>query len=261
MLDINKLYLMDCLVFLDQIDDETIDLAIIDPPYNMKMAKWDTYNTKSEYFTFTFSWLDKLIKKVKITGSLYLFNTPYNSAYILPHLENQGMAFQNWITWDKRDGMAAIKTKYNRGQETILFFTKSYQYTFKSDDIRIPYESTERIAHAQKKGILKNGKRWFPNPKGKLCTEVWHFSSERHRNKTNGKTPKLLHVTPKPINMLERMILASSNAGDLVLDCFIGTGATAIAAKRLNRNYIGCDLDREYLEYANKKLNEMEVQC
>jgi len=66
---------------------------------------------------------------------------------------------------------------------------------------------------------------------------VWHIASERHKNKINGKTPKMPHITPKPLELVERIIKASSNAGDLVLDCFVGSGTTAIAAKKLKRNF------------------------
>jgi len=254
MLDVNKIYLMDCIDFLNQIDDISIDLAIIDPPYNLKKARWDTFKSHKDFLNFTFNWIDTLLPKIKKTGSLYIFNTPFNSAYILQHLIQRKMKFKNWITWDKRDGMSACKNKYNNGQETILFFTKSNKYTFNYNDIRIPYDSSERIKHATKKGIIKKGKRWFPNPKGKLCVEVWHFSSERHKNKMNGKTQKMPHLTPKPLDMIERIILASSKKNDLVLDCFMGMGTTALASKKLGRNFIGCDNNKKYVEIANKKL-------
>ena len=138
---------------------------------------------REEFFNFTFDWIDKLISKLKDTGSIYIFNTPYNCAYILQYLVKKGLIFRNWITWDKRDGLGYSKKKYANGQETILFFTKSNNYIFNCDAIRTPYESEERIKHASKKGILKNGKRWYPNPNGRLCGEVWHFSSQRHKEK------------------------------------------------------------------------------
>lgn len=245
---------MDCFDFLRQIDDKTINLAIIDPPYNLNKASWDTFKSENHFFNFTFKWIDLLIPKLKNNGSLYIFNTPYNSAFILNHILKQGLKFRNWITWDKRDGFSNGTKKYTNGQETILFFTKSDDYIFNYDDIRLPYDSTERIKYAKEKGILKNGKRWFPNPKGKLCGEVWHISSERHKNKIDGKTPKLPHCTPKPLEIMERIITASSNPGNLVLDCFMGIGTTALAAKNLSRNFIGCDSNKNYVSIANKRL-------
>lgn len=118
----------------------------------------------------------------------------------------------------------------------------------------MPYKSTERIEHAKKKGILKNGKRWFPNPKGKLCGEVWHVTSERHKNKINGKVQKMDHITPKPFEIIEQIIKASSNQNDVVLDCFAGSGTTAVAAKKMQRNFLCCELDKKYAHVARNRL-------
>lgn len=256
MLKIDQIYQMDCFDFFKKIDDQSVDLAIVDPPYFLKKAEWDTFKSHENFLNFTFAWIDALLPKLKNTASLYIFNTPYNAAYILTHLIDKKMIFQNWIVWDKRDGMSAAKRKYTNGQETILFFTKGDDYIFNVDDIRVPYESTERMEHAKKVGILKNGKRWFPNPAGKLCGEIWHFSSERHKNKLNGKTQKMSHLTPKPLDMIERMVLASSNKGGLVLDCFMGSGTTAVAAKKFGRHFIGCDKDKKYVAATNNRLKK-----
>lgn len=253
-LAINQVFDLDCFEFLERVDDSVVDLAVIDPPYNMKKAEWDTFESDTLFFDFTYSWIDSLIPKLKPNGSLYIFNTPYNSAFILQHLVSRGLFFQNWITWDKRDGMGGARRKFSNGQETILFFTKGQRHTFNYEEIRVPYESTQRIEHAKTKGILKNGKRWFPNPNGRLCGEVWHFSSARHKSKLNGKTQKLGHVTPKPIDLIERIIRASSKPGDLVLDCFVGTGTTAVAARRLDRNFICSDNNKLYVKLANQFL-------
>ena len=254
----NRIHQMDCFEFLKCVLNDTIDLAVVDPPYNMKKAEWDTFASEAEFFDFTYAWIDALILKLKRNGSLYIFNTPYNSAFILHHLKSKGLHFQNWITWDKRDGMSGARRKFNNGQETILFFTAGKNHTFNYDDIRVPYDSTERIKHAEKRGILKNGKRWFPNPQGKLCGEVWHIASERHKNKVNGKVQKMAHITPKPLQIVERIIKASSNENDTVLDCFAGIGTTAIAAKKLKRNFLCCDENESYVNLASQKLQEIE---
>jgi len=124
MLEINKIYNLDCFKFLEKIDDDIVDLAVIDPPYNLRKAEWDTFKSEKEFFDFTFRWIDTLIPKIKENGSLYIFNTPYNSAFILNYLVGKGLIFQNWITWDKRDGMGGAKRRFSNGQETILFLQK-----------------------------------------------------------------------------------------------------------------------------------------
>lgn len=254
MLPLNRIYNLDCIDFLQKLDDLSADLAIIDPPYNMQKADWDTFPSQEAFLEFTFRWIDALLPKLSKQGSLYLFNTPYNCAFILPYLLQKGLLFQNWITWDKRDGLGSSTRKYSNGQESILFCTKGQRHIFNYNAIRVPYESTERIQHASKKGILKNGKRWFPNAAGRLCGEVWHIPSERHQRKIGGKIQKMDHVTPKPLAMIERMVLASSNPGDLVVDCFVGSGTTAVAAKKLNRNFLCNDKNAEYVKLAQKEL-------
>lgn len=256
-LEINHIYHMSCLDFLSKIENLSVDLIVVDPPYNMKKADWDTFNSQDEFLKFSYTWIDMAIEKLKKDGSLYIFNTPFNSAFLCQHLVSKGLIFQNWITWDKRDGMGGAKRRYSSGQETILFFTKSRNHTFNYDDIRVPYESEERINHAKEKGILKNGKRWFPNPNGRLCGEVWHFTSQRHKSKVNGKVVKMPHITPKPHDLIERIIKASSNPNDLVMDFFMGSGTTAIVAKKLQRNFIGCDQDVGYVNFANNLLSDM----
>lgn len=256
MIKINKIYNLECHEFLDRIKDNSINLAVIDPPYNMKKADWDTFKSHNDFLKFTFSWIDKLLPKLTQNGSLYIFNTPFNSAFILQHLVSQGMVFQNWITWDKRDGLGGSNRKYSNGQETILFFSKSNKHVFNYDDIRVPYESLDRILHASKKGILKNGKRWFPNPKGRYCGEVWHITSERHKQKINGKIQKMMHLTPKPAEMIERIIKASSNKKDIVLDCFVGSGTTAFVASRLGRKFVCSDNDKNYVKLAENNLKK-----
>src|SRR5690606_34071018 len=104
-------------------------LAVIDPPYNLKKADWDTFRTDQDFLNFTYAWIDDLLPALKRTGSLYIFNTPRNAAYILRYLDSKRMYFQNWITWDKRDGFATTKNKFVPTQETILFYTKSPRAT------------------------------------------------------------------------------------------------------------------------------------
>ncbi len=248
-LEVNKVYFADVMDFIPKLDDASIDLAIVDPPYNLSKEGWDRFADDKAYFDFTFKWIDLLLPKLKSNCSLYLFNTPFNSAIILNYLNDKDIVFRNWITWYKKDGFSATKKKYVNTQETILFYTKTLSYTFNYNDIRQPYDSTQRIMYAAKKGILKNGKRWFPNENGKLCNDVWQITSQRHKQKVNGKVKKAIHPTVKPREMIERIILASSNENDLVLDLFSGSGMTSIVSKSLNRRYIGCECEKAYVDY------------
>ena len=251
---LNKILLQDCFVFLARIPPRKIDLAVIDPPYNMGKGKWDSFKSHHAFIEFTERWIDALLPAMKDTGSIYIFNSPFNSAFIMRMLMDRGAHFRNWITWYKRDGISAPKRQYAGNQETILFFTMGREYHFDRDIIRELYLSHDRICHAQKKGILKNGKRWFPNPKGRLCTDVWEFSSHRHRTKVNGKVIRSEHPTPKPEDMIRRMILASSRPNDIVLDLFSGTGTTALACKKLGRRFTGCESNKEFHAILQKRI-------
>ena len=256
-LKINNIYNLDVCEFLEKIPDDYIDLAVIDPPYNLNKGDWDTFKSNNDFLDFTYKYIKKCIPKIKTGGSLYIFNTAFNSAFILKYLLELNMNYQNWIIWFKKDGFSACKNKYVNNQETILYFTKGKTATFNYDDIREPYSSADRIKAAQKKGIIKNGKRWFPNSKGKLCSDVWEYTSVRLLNKVNGKTVKQEHPTPKPELMIERIIKASSNKNDVILDLFSGTGTTAVVAKKLGRNYIGCEINKEYCKFINRRLKNV----
>lgn len=248
MVEINKIYICDVFGFLESLQDKSIDLAIIDPPYNLKIDTWDKFKSQKDFLDFSFAWIDSMLLKLKNTASFYIFNTPFNCALFLNHLQGKNVVFQNWLTWYKKDGFSASKRRFNNNQESILFYTMSKDYYFNSDAVRVPYDSKSRINHAAKKGILKNGKRWYPNENGKLCPDVWEITSERHSRKINGKTQKLNHPTIKPKAMIERMIKASSKKGDLVLDLFSGSGMTSLVAKELERNFIGCEVNIEYVD-------------
>ena len=95
MLKINKIYHLNCFEFLKKIDDKSIDLAVIDPPYFLNKDTWDTFKCQEDFLHFTFSWVDALIPKIKNSGSLYIFNTPLNCAFILPHILKKGLKFKN----------------------------------------------------------------------------------------------------------------------------------------------------------------------
>ncbi|EAK5529332.1 site-specific DNA-methyltransferase [Campylobacter lari] len=242
MLSYNKIYNLDIFDFLRKIDDESIDLAIIDPPYNLKVAQWDSFKSENDFLDFSYAWMDAMLSKIKKTGSFYIFNTAYNSALFLNYLKGKAN-FINWITWYKKDGFSNCRKKYNNATEVILFYSKGRDYTFNYNDIRVPYESVKRMEHASQKGILKNGKRWFPHPDGKLCTDVWEISSQRHKEKVNGKIQKLSHPTIKPYSMIERIVKASSNENDIVLDLFAGSGIGLKVCLNLNRLYLGTDIN------------------
>lgn len=255
----NSVFIGDINDFLSKIEDNSVDLIVADPPYNQNIDKWDIFKTENDYFDFMYSWLDLAIRKLSPKGSIYLFNNAYNSAFIMSYLVKKGLFFKNWIIWYKKDGFSPSRTKFVNNQETVLFFTKSKNnYTFNFEAIRVPYSSESRMKAAEKTGILKNNKRWYPNPNGKLCTDVWEFSSVRLKNKVNGRTIKTNHPTPKPKDMIKRIISASTNENDLVLDLFSGSGITSIVCLEMNRNFLACEKNELYAKEIIEKLNKIK---
>ena len=246
--------------FLLSLPPKTFDLALVDPPYNLNKGHWDSFADEGEFRQFTARWIASLLPLLKETASLYIFNTPYNCAFMLNECLRQQAVFRNWITWHKKDAFASAKRKFVSYQETILFFTMSGEYFFNADATREPYESEGRISHARKKGLLKNGKRWFPDARGRLCGDVWHFSSQRHHNKKNGRLIRQPHPTIKPDKLIERILLASSSKNDLVLDLFSGSGTTSFMCNLLERRYLGCEIDKQFCLLARQRIDENNRQ-
>ena len=242
-----------------RLPDNSADLVCIDPPYNLGIADWDTFQSHNAFMSFTRAWLSEAVRVLKPGGALWIFNTPRNAAYILAYLESRDMQLQNWITWNKRDGFSGSRKKFVAAQETILYLVKpGGEPYFNADAVRVPYESTSRIEAAKTRGILKNGKRWYPNAQGKLCTDVWNFASDRHVNKVDGRIQKPRHPTVKPLSMMQRILLATSREGDVVVDFFCGSGSTLVAAKSLNRRFVGGDADEKSVEISLARLEETE---
>ena len=247
----------DALDLLSELPPQSVPCVIVDPPYNLGKADWDTWPDEASFRAFTCEWLAAAYDVLVPGGNMCVFNTPRNAAWMLEELERLGAHLQNWITWDKRDGFSATTRRFVPMQETILYVTRpGGRHTFNADDIRIPYESTSRIKAAERKGIIKNGKRWFPNPLGRMPSDVWHFPSDRHIKKQGGKVQKNSHPTPKPEALVRRLVLATSNPGDVVLDCFVGTGTTALVAKECGRRFIASDSDEDSVALARERFRE-----
>ena len=256
---INQIHTLDCFSLFDQLRDRTIDLAICDPPYNYttRAGEWDKFESRDKFLKWTYEWIDRMLPKLKLGASVYIFNTPRNSAYILAHLEKRGFAFRNWITWYKPDSFVNACMSFATAQESVLLFSNGEPKTFNQDDVRVPYEGTNRKQRQSIQG-KRGSERWKYNPLGAQCTDVWKYSGERRSCQARGRFQKLAHPTPKPLEMIQRMVKASSNKGDIVLDPFVGSGTTAVAAKSLGRRFICSDENRDYTTLAKNRLRLLD---
>lgn len=230
-----EIILGDCLDELKTIKDKSVDLVIADPPYNVGKD----YGNKSdrqdfdEYIKFTKAWLAECFRILKNDGTIYVFIGFRYISYLYQIMENDfGMNFINWISWHYTQGIGKTKG-FSPRHDDILMFSKSSSYTFNLDDVRIPQKYYRKVN----------------NMRGANPGDVWEISHIHYCQK--GRQP---HPTQKPEAIIERMVLASSNKGDLVVDPFSGSGTTLRVCQQLGRNAVGIEFNPEYVEQTKDRL-------
>ena len=246
--------------WLSSLKPETVDLVIADPPYNLKKAEWDTFETQQAYVQWSLKWIEQVARILKPDGTLYVCGFSEILADIkLP--ASQYFSGCRWIVWHYKN-KANLRSDWGRSHESILHFRKSKEFTFNVDDIRIPYgnhttkypERTQAESSQYGKG---NGSRknqvWRPHPKGAKPRDVIEIPTT-----CNGMNEKTPHPTQKPEELFRKLILASSNEEDLVIDPFLGSGTTAVVAEQLNRNWMGCDQSKEYCQWAVGRIENVK---
>jgi len=233
----NKLICGDACSELTKLDDSSSDLIIADPPYNLGKDYGNNRDLKAwhEYEDFTRKWLKQAVRLLKPTGTIYVFmGVRFISKLFLILEDELHLNFNGWITWHYTQGMGR-KVGFSPRHEDILYFTKTNNFIFNLDDVRVP----------QKYYRARN------NMQGANPGDVWQFSHVHYCSEERQK-----HPTQKPEALIERMISASSNPGDLVLDPFVGSGTTCKVADVLGRKWIGIDINKTYIEMAKKRLAE-----
>jgi site-specific DNA-methyltransferase (adenine-specific) len=244
MLPVDQVINGDSLQVLAQIPDNTVDMCFADPPFNLD-KKYGTYKDQravEDYLAWCERWLRELVRVTKPSGSIFVHNIPKWLTYYAGIL-NQIAYFRHWIAWDAMSaplGKTLLPAHYG-----ILFYSKQAKGT-KFFEVRAPHKTCRECG-----AFLKDygGKKDQMHPFGMLVSDVW---TDIHRIRHNKRRDP--HPCQLPIHLLERLILMTTDEGDLVLDPFLGTGTTAIAAKRLSRHYIGVELDPLYTQVARDKL-------
>jgi site-specific DNA-methyltransferase (adenine-specific) len=243
-LPLNKIICGDVIEVMKKIPDNSIDMTFADPPFNLN-KKYGNYKDKkadAEYIKWCEDWLTEMVRITKPTGSIFVHNIPKWLIYYANHL-NKIAFFKHWIAWDSMSiplGKTLLPAHYG-----ILFYAKSpKEFTF--HELRSPHKKCRKCGE-----MIKDygGKKNQINPHGTLLSDVW---ADIHRIRHSARRDE--HPCQLPEPLLERLILMSTNEGDVVLDPFIGAGTTALAAKRLGRNYIGIDIDPKYKEIVAKKI-------
>ena len=247
----NVIYNEDVFDGISKINDESVDLIIADPPYGLGKDYGNDSDKipPDEYLNFSAKWLDAVLPKLKPTGSLYIFLTWRFSPEVFSHLKKK-LIMLNEIIWDRRvPSMGGSTRRYSSVHDTIGFFAKGKDYYFDLDPVRIPYD--EETKKARSRSIFV-GKKWLEmgyNPK-----DVWSISRLHSIH-----AERVEHPTQKPLELITRMLLASCPANGLVFDPFMGSGTTAVAARRKGRNYVGFELNPDYCRIAARRLAELHT--
>lgn len=236
----------------DAIPDNSVDLIFADPPYNIGKdfnGRKDKWETEEIYLAWCYGWLDLCIKKLKPTGSLYVMASTQAMPFFDIHLRKK-IHIMSRIIWHYDSSGVQAKKHFGSLYEPILFCVMDKEnYTFNAQDILV-----EAKTGAQRK--LMDYRKAVPTiyNSQKVPGNVWYIPRVRYRMDEYEN-----HPTQKPVALLERIISASSNPGDLVLDPFSGTFTTSFVAQQLGRRSIGIEIEEEYIKIGLRRLQIMDT--
>ncbi|YAF97956.1 MAG: site-specific DNA-methyltransferase [Nodularia sp. CChRGM 3473] len=253
-----KLYQGDSIDWLKSLESQSVDLIFADPPYNIKKADWDSFDSQEQYIQWSLQWISEASRILKSTGSLYICGFSEILAD-LKHPASRYFKGCRWLIWHYKN-KANLGKDWGRSHESIIHFRKSDSVKLNIDDVRIPYgaHTLKYPSHPQAetsaygKGKTRKRDNWTPNPKGAKPKDVIEIPTT-----SNGMGETTPHPTQKPEELLRKFVLASSHEGDLVVDPFSGSGTTIVVAEQLNRHWMGCDLNMEYNDWAFKRLENV----
>jgi site-specific DNA-methyltransferase (adenine-specific) len=254
-----QVWIGDAEIWLGSLPDASVDLVFADPPYNVKKAEWDTFESQQAYVDWSLRWITQAARVLKPTGTLYICG--YSE--ILADLKLPASRFFKgcrWLVWHYKN-KANLGSDWGRSHESILHFRKTHDFTFNVDDVRIPYgnHTTKYPEHPQAETSQYGGngnhkdKVWQPHPRGAKPRDVIEVPVL-----SNGMAERTKHPTQKPEELLRKIVLASSNPGELVIDPFLGSGTTVVVAEQLGRRWMGCDISSEYCEWTIDRLQRVE---
>jgi DNA modification methylase len=252
----------DCLRHLAALPEGSVDLAFADPPFNIgyEYDVYDDRRCRQEYLAWTDRWLTAVRRVLKPAGSFYVAIGDEYAAEIKVRLDGLGLTMRNWIVWHYTFGVACRK-KFNRSHAHIFYYVADpKRFTFNADAVKVP--SARQTTYADRRASA-GGKvpddTWVLRPQEEVRafaaeTDTWYVSRVCGTFKERTE-----HPCQMPEAVLERIIRASSNPGDVVLDPFAGSGTTLAAARRLGRRWLGIELSPEYADAVRDRLEKVEV--
>ena len=288
----------DCLEFLSDIEDNTVDLILTDPPYfEIVKNKWDNqWPDEASYLEWCRKWTAECVRVLKPNRCMYVWGTTKTDTFLRYKLDvlnkMESMVYQSWIIWSY-DWGGRTKKNFARKHEDLLMYSKGKDFLFNADEVCIERAVKNNMALSRKINLLekrlkgelvleedkkdtKDGHAYktyrlyklkddevtgkleefkqkeITFGKGKIPTDVW-----QKNNHTTSKEYCGWHPTQKPVELLERIIKANSHSGDVILDIFSGSGSTALAAKKVNRDFIGCEVSEEYFTKSLERVGDI----
>lgn len=254
-----EIWIGDTIAWLRSLETESVDMIFADPPYNIRKAEWDTFESQEEYVEWSLLWIREAARVLKPDGTLYICGF----SEIIADLKLPASRFFKgcrWLIWHYKN-KANLGSDWGRSHESILHFRKSKNFTFNIDDVRIPYgnhtlkypEHPQAETSQYGKGNGRKNSIWQPHPRGAKPRDVIEIPTT-----CNGMHEKTPHPTQKPEELLRKLVLASSNVGDVIVDPFLGSGTTAVVAEQLRRNWKGCDISLEYCRWTVRRIELVE---
>jgi modification methylase len=249
---LNRIIRGDCVAAMNKLPEKSVDLIFADPPYNLQLGgdltrpdnskvnavddHWDQFDSFAVYDEFTRNWLTAAKRVLKDDGAIWVIGSYHNIFRVGSILQDLGYWILNDVIWRKSNPMPNFKgTRYTNAHETLIWATRNPEqkkYTFNYDAMK-----------ALNEGVQMRSDWVLP-----LCT-----GSERIKDDQGSKA----HPTQKPESLLHRVILSTTNEGDVVLDPFFGTGTSGAVAKKLGRHYIGIEREADYIKVARERLRRV----
>jgi DNA modification methylase len=245
----------DNLDFMNVLKSTSIDLIYSDVLYGTGKTFKDFSDIKSnkiDVYDFYAPRVEEFFRLLKPTGSVYLQCDTKINHWLRCILEDCGFIFRNEIVWNVEYRLHQNSKKFTEFGERILFYTKSDNYYYSPQKVK-HLTTKEHQERCRKVPSVQSGKFKTPFSDGKNCGDVWNdIKPLTYKSKENTG-----YSTQKPEKLIERIVMSSSQEGDTVADFFLGSGTTAVVSKRLNRNFIGCDINIESVEITNRRLKEL----
>ncbi|MBH3346071.1 site-specific DNA-methyltransferase [Pseudomonas parafulva] len=241
----------DCLDLLRSLPDESVDLVVSSPPYNIG-KEYEARRELEHYLQEQREVLTECHRVLKPSGSIFWQVGSYSNKGTLvpldikffPILEELGMFPRNRIIWVRQHGLHATK-KFSGRHESILWFSKSDNFLFDLNAVRVPQKWQNKKSHrGDNKGELSC------NPEGKNPGDVWVFQNVKHNHEE-----QTIHPAQFPEGLIARIVLATTPKGGVVFDPYMGTGTTAVVARDHERHFIGAEIDKGYHKVAMRRLS------